>query len=862
MPRPLAAAALLACALLAPCLRADSGPDADVRAAGDLARRILPRHHAQIVFARIPDAGGQDVFELSDEGGRVRIGGNSPLSMSFGLGWYLERHAHAQVSINGRQLELPAQLPPVGSPVRLEAWARYRYLLNYCTFGYVTPWWDWEEWEPFIDWMALSGINAPLAVTGQEAVWQAVGRRFGMTEEEITAFLPAAPYLPFCWMGCLDGYGGPLPEGWIERRAALERRILARERELGMTPVLQGFTGHIPEALARRHPEARTQRIHWVEWETTMLDPTDPLFGQIAEAFLAEQTRLFGSDHLYAADSFIEMTPPSGELDYLADLGRAIYDGMARYDPEAVWLLQGWTFMNQGVFWTEDRVRAFLGAVPNERMLLLDLYCDGYPVWSATDGFHGKPWVWSFISNFGGQVFLGSSGPVDRFADLAAVRRDPLASGLSGVGYMMEGFGNNPPLFDLMFELAWDSDIDVDEWFGDYPTARYGARSEAATRAWEILRQRVYSRGWGRQSVVAAYPSDGLDHSAYSLSALAEAWRLLLEAEPTVGRSATWEHDVVNVARQALATYAGTIHEEAVSAFARGDADAHREASRRFLGLIADIDELLGSNEQFLLGRWLADARQWGGSGAERAHLEYNARRILSLWGDTAWLRDYACREWSGMLRSFCGRRWEIYLDRQQAALRSGEPFDRAACDAELLAFENAWSRGREACPEQPRGDAGALATRLYAKYIASRPSVGSLATRKPVTCSHSLPGMGPELANDGWIEREGFWAMDVAQQGEDAWWQVDLGAATTVGRVVVVGYWGDGRSYGFTVEASLDGVEWETVADRRDSAETSTREGETCRFTPRPARFLRVTQTRNSANTGRHLVEVMAYPE
>lgn len=35
-------------------------------------------------------------------------------------------------------------------------------------------WWDWERWEKEIDWMALQGINMPLAFTGQEAIWQKV----------------------------------------------------------------------------------------------------------------------------------------------------------------------------------------------------------------------------------------------------------------------------------------------------------------------------------------------------------------------------------------------------------------------------------------------------------------------------------------------------------------------------------------------------------------------------------------------------------------------------------------------------------------------------------------------------------------
>ena len=39
-------------------------------------------------------------------------------------------------------------------------------MLNYCTFGYTMPWWTWQDWERFIDWMALNGITTPLAATG------------------------------------------------------------------------------------------------------------------------------------------------------------------------------------------------------------------------------------------------------------------------------------------------------------------------------------------------------------------------------------------------------------------------------------------------------------------------------------------------------------------------------------------------------------------------------------------------------------------------------------------------------------------------------------------------------------------------
>jgi hypothetical protein len=150
----------------------------------------------------------------------------------------------------------------------------------------------------------------------------------------------------------------------------------------------------------------------------------------------------------------------------------------------------------------------------------------------------------------------------------------------------------------------------------------------------------------------------------------------------------------------------------------------------------------------------------------------------------------------------------------------------------------------------------------VVGRYLAGRGLETNLTTGRPVTCSSALAGYAPELANDGLRDApDAHWATDVVSQKDPApWWQVDLGTETTVGRVTVVAFYGDKRSYGFTVEGSADGRAWTLLADRRQNTEPSTRDGYTCVWNPRHVRFLRVTVTANSANTGRHLVEVMAY--
>jgi alpha-N-acetylglucosaminidase len=832
-------------------------------AARGLVQRLLPRHADRFEFEVLSAEQGRDVFEIESRGGQVVIRGNTAGSMATGLNWYLNRFCHCHVSLHGRQLDLPDPLPMVSSKVRQVTWARYRYFLNYCCFGYSLSWWDWDQWQELIDWMALHGVNMPLSVTGQEAVWQAVCRRLGMNEAEITEFLAGPPFLPFQWMGCLDGWGGPLPQDWIERHEQLQSKILARQRELGMTPVLQGFTGHVPAAVADKFPDAKLHRIQWIEWQTHLLDPLDPLFAKVARLFLEEQTKRFGTDHLYAADTFIEMTPPSGELEYLDRLSRAIYQGMIDSDPQAVWVLQGWAFMYQRKFWTQERIRAFLDAVPDERMAVLDLFCESRPMWNETEAFCGKPWLWCNIQNFGNTVFLG--GPLNKIAvDLPAARRHPDSGQLIGLGFVNEGLGYNPVVHDLMFEMAWhDRPPDLETWIEQYARHRYGRANASAARAWQRLLPTVYSGPMRANSVVNRKPTLGGGAAGPGNLAVAEAWRGLLEAADELGAADTYRFDLVNVARQVLSGQAAVLHRRAVKAWQAKEAPAFDQAAQRFLDLLLDLDELLATRPEFLLGTWLEDAKRWGTDDAERTTFEWNARRVLTLWGEGPAIDDYASKEWSGLIAGYYRPRWQRFFDELAACLREDKPFDEKAFQAALRPWMAQWSDGRETYASQPRGDSVAVARRLWEKYADEfQPDALSLTTGKPVSCSHALPPYPAHLANDGWTSStDAYWATDVTKDPA-AWWQVDLQTPTTVGRVVVVCYYGDERHYGFTVETSLDGETWDLAADRRDNREPSTADGYTCRIPPRPVRYLRITQPHNSANTGRHLVEVMAFPQ
>lgn len=695
-------------------------------AARGVIERVLPGRADQFRTELIPKESAQDVFEIEAQEGKILLRGSSPVAVASAFNWYLKHFCNLSVSLCGDQLNLPDPLPAPPEKVRVATPFERRYCFNYCCFSYSMAWWDWPQWERVIDWMALHGITMPLAVTGQEAVWQAVCAKLGLDARALDDFLTGPAYLPFGWMGCIDGWGGPLPQTWIDQHAALQQKILARERELGMTPVLQGFTGHVPAALKNKFPEARFQQLpSWCGFPGTwFVDPQDPMFRTIGKLFIEEQAKLFGADHLYAADTFIEMSPPSNEPAFLDAMAKAVYGAMTDADPGAIWVMQGWLFVNNPAFWQPPQAKALLDAIPKDQMIVLDLYCEANPAWEKTESFYGNPWVWCIIQNFGNQVSLHGGLP-QILHNLDAAVTSAQRSQLRGIGFIMEGLGYNPVVYDLMSDQIWKpGNLDLNAWIEAYACRRYGRHVEKAAEAWRALLATAYQISGQSGSAVTARPSwkgapawINTDRK-YDPAELRRAWEALLDCADELGDLDTYRYDVVHITRQVLADLAGPMRAEIAAAIEAKDRARLAETGARFLELMRDMDALLATRREFLLGRWLADAVRWAANSEERRLYEWNARNQITLWGPKdSGLHDYACKQWAGLIQGFYLPRWEQFLRRMDAALAAGQPFDGAAFERDIQIWEDAWTHGAETYSEQPAGDPVKEAQRMWEKY-------------------------------------------------------------------------------------------------------------------------------------------------
>ncbi len=728
-------------ALLAVWLCQSPAGAAEDTAVRRLIEDITPGHERAFVIETIPAPAGENVMEVEARDGKIVLRGDGPLSQAVAFNWYLKHEAFVDVSWYADDpVNPPEQLPLPRKKVRQTTRIKDRFFLNYCTFGYTLPFWHWRDWERLIDWMALNGISLPLAQNGNEYVWQKVWRDYGLSDAEIRAFFTGPAYLPWHRMVNIDHWDGPLPQGFIDGQHDLQQRILARERELGMKPVLCAFAGHVPEALHARQPNLQLEKIPqpWSGFSSNygcwFLNPMDARFKEIQVRFLREQQREYGTSHYYGTDPFNEIKPPSWDPAYLAGVARAIYGGMAQVDPQAVWLQMAWTF-RQRTDWTDKRLSAMIGAVPPGRMELIDYYCEDRELFRETRSFYGAPFIWDYLGNFGGNSDL--AGPINRInGRLAMAMNDPNLTNFIGVGATLEGL-NNPVVYELLFDRVWaGTNLDLAEWVRHEARARAGGADAKVEQAWDILRTKVlvdfvnpvHGRGAILQSSEpalrgAAYPSAAIP---YGNADLVRAWGLLLQARPAARTSSAYQRDLVDVTRQALGNMSLTLRDRMAAAKDQTNAAAFQLSAAQFIELGRDLDAFLGTRSEFMLGKWIDDAKLWAANPEERAYYERDARSIVTIWGGH--LTDYASRQWNGLIRDYYLPRWQGLIDAVRKELDGGERVDRVALQRQWRIHDLKFATTSDSrYSARPSGDFFAASRALFQKYeplAATQPAV------------------------------------------------------------------------------------------------------------------------------------------
>ena len=151
----------------------------------------------------------------------------------------------------------------------------------------------------------------PLAITGQESIWYKVWTDMGLSDEQVRSYFTGPAHLPWHRIN-VDYWQKSTTSILAKGSGGITKRILEREREFDMTPVLPAFAGHVPAELKTIYRNAKIyQMSQWggfdEKYRSHFIDPMDSLYSIIQRRFLEEQTKVYGTDHIYGIDPFNEV---------------------------------------------------------------------------------------------------------------------------------------------------------------------------------------------------------------------------------------------------------------------------------------------------------------------------------------------------------------------------------------------------------------------------------------------------------------------------------------------------------------------------------------------------------------------------
>ncbi len=722
--RKLVLALWLACLGMLPSAASAFGantPTFDIRPEQAVLERLMPRQAAQFELAAIAAANRRERFRISSANGHIKVEGSTPSALLFGVNWYLKYVANVQISPNGDRLGSGAFPLPVRT-IEKETPYTYRYALNQNVDGYTAPYWDWPRWQREIDVLALSGINAMIVERGMDTVLYRTFRDVGYTDSEIRRWITQPAHQNWQLMGNLCCFNGPISTALMQKRAVSAQQIIARLRELGITPVLPGFYGIVPADFQKKFP--RTHVVPQGEWagftRPGWLDPRDPMFVKLAAAFYKHQRELFGDSRIYDMEVFQE-GGDSGDVP-IPEAARDVQNALLDAHPDARWMMLAW----QG-----NPRQDLLAGVDRQHLLIVDIDHDRTPRDNREKDFQNAPFLFGGIWEFGGRTTLGAN--IDNItARLQRLGR--INSNMAGTAVFTEGMDTNPFAFDLFTEMAWRSEpVNTMQWTADYVQRRYGATDAHAWAAWQVLLRTAYDiriddvvfnseRDAAQESLFDAQPSLTVNRASnwspeamrYSAEAFKQALPELLQVASPLRNGETYQYDLVDVARQTLANESRLLLPRIKAAYDSKDRPRFDTLTQHWLQLMDLQDQLLATNHYFLIGAWLAHVHPWAATSDEGKRLDYDARSILTTWGDRkasegADLHDYGNKDWAGLTRDYYRLRWRTYFRSLDDALRTGEP----PKPIDWFALGDAWNHGAQRYSEQPIGDAHAIATRI-----------------------------------------------------------------------------------------------------------------------------------------------------
>jgi len=280
-------------------------------------------------------------------------------------------------------------------------------------------------------------------------------------------------------------------------------------------------------------------------------------------------------------------------------------------------------------------------------------------------------------------------------------------------------------------DQVWNPNVsNVDAWVAAFAARRYGAYMPEIQSAWLLLQNSVYNNKptneWNfgtppsiiaLRPVLQPYYSGAMFYDPYDV-VLARDLLLSLSSNKTLASVDLYRYDIVEVSRQVLTNLAVTVHQSLLTGYNAGNITQVNQSATLILEIIKDMDSLVATRSEFLVGVWVEQAMSWGINPTEIQQYNVNARLQITLWGMfTSGLVDYAYKLWSGLIKDLYWARWSLFTTQLLNDMSNGQEFNETQYTLDVQQIEYAWTQLTNTYPVTPTGDSIQEALYIQQKY-------------------------------------------------------------------------------------------------------------------------------------------------
>ena len=682
-------------------------PDDTAADAGKATRFLVGRTPAieQLISAgKLEDPARKNpeayVVRSVDMGGKPHVVflGATGISTLYAVYHYLEKNCGCGFYWDGDHVPFRETLPVQGVNISAQPHFSERMCMNLTLYWYSTPWWDWEDWKGYIDWALKARFNilSLWDTPGEDVAWEKAWKRMGIEVSENSYSGP--PYEIFAPIKY--GVRPPLEKAWREGQGALNKQIIQYARARGMRSLAPAVPGICPPEYLSAHPEARPFQISWSDLpKQKYLHPLSPEYHDVGKAFLEEYNSLYGTDHLYWLENYLECDvegPEEVQLDVRREIAGANFKIMDEVDPQGVGICSAWSFLFKPHYWTPQLIKESLERMPAERVRILDQWAEMVPQHKRTDYFNGRPWHFGIVYSFGGNTNLhGNLAFIEK--QFHSVVDDPRAKRCVGFYPNEETIRHNYLYYEFLCRLGWNpKEVDLPSFTRDYARERYGeGAAPVMAEALEELLASVYGSDdltqplyWHRLGSGSGYFRLQVANRKAFIPHLRKALERALAAAPAVGNNALYFHDLNDIGRQYLAELFAAHALKTQEAEAALDKAAFEREAGLLESLMEAIETLLGHDDYYWLSPYIRKARKLPGAPAD---VDVRARDILTLWADV--IRDYASRDFYELVQGYYHPRVTTWIRALRRALSMDQRmlYNATELDLEYDGIERKW---------------------------------------------------------------------------------------------------------------------------------------------------------------------------